>query len=279
MEPRKLHEAGVEFTQVSAYPKAAALMKADTGTTYVYRRFLIFSEHPVWMAATKVESDRWLHAQASTSLQDALAVMGDTVGGNDNRRQFIADCDSKATAKRLIAKEVEADRNEPHVGLFVGQLPRELNPERNPVDRPDVARIASARHLASTTEGSNALAAELKRFVPGKGASPKQLAALREVFEELPPDLEQLLRWSNGHEALELMTIQAMIEVNHDLERGGLFVLNDNDNGDYWGIVTQGPLQGALLYDDYDVEGDPPADAIKANCILDWLKQVGTTRT
>lgn len=276
MEPKRLQAGGVEFTQVGNYPKAAALLSASMGTTYAYRRFLIFAEQPVWVAATKIESDRWVHAQATTSLQDTWVIMGDEGGGNDNRRQVIADCDSDATALRLIAKEVEADGAEPHVGLFVGQLPSGMIPKRTRVDRPDVARIAAARRLASTTEGVKALDAELKRFAPGKGASSKQLAALRELFEELPPDLEQLLRWSNGHQALELMSVEAMIEVNGDLERDALFILNDNENGDYWGIVTRGPLKGALFYDDYSVADDPPADAVKAASILDWLKQADT---
>jgi hypothetical protein len=274
MELKKLTEDGVAFTQVplGGYPEAAALLNAPTGTTYAYRRFLIFAENPVWIVATKIENDRWVHAQATTSVKDAVAVMSDAGGGNDNRRQVIADCDSKETAKRLIAKEVEADGSEPHVGLFVGQLSSGMVPERTPVERPDAAGIAAARRLASTTEGAKALAAELKRFAPGKGTSEKQLAALHEVLEEVPPDLEQLLRWSNGHQALELMSVEAMIEVNGDLDRDGLFVLNDNENGDYWGIVTQGPLKGALFYDDYSVGDDPPADAVKAASILDWLK-------
>lgn len=264
----------MKLTQVSTYPKATGLLKSPIGTTYVYRRFLIFAKEPVWIVATKVEDDRWIHAQAIASVKAALSVMSaEGTEGGDGKTCVIADCDSKTTAKRLIAKEIEADRGEDHVGLFVGQLAPDEVPKQAPIDRPDAKAIAAARRLAATSNGAKALAAELRRFEPGKGASPKQLAALGEAFDEVPPDLQQLLRWSNGHEELGLMSIDAMIEVNGDLDRDGLFVLNDNENGDYWGIVTKGPLKGALFYDDYGLNDDPPAHAIKASSILDWLKQ------
>lgn len=241
------------------------------GTTFVYRRNLIFGPEPLWFVCTKLDDDRWVRAQSPRSIKAALAVVS---GASAQMHEAVLDdCNSKELARLLTPKEVEADGQESHVGLFVGQLAADGVPRREAPDRPDSKGIARAYREARTPAGAEALASELARFERKKGASKADLAALDEVLRGQHPDLLQLLRWSDGHPELELMTVAQMLDVNDSLEREGLFVLNDNDNGDYWGLVTSGPLKGALFYDDYDLR-DPPAEAVKANSLLDWLKQL-----
>jgi hypothetical protein len=259
----------MDLERTDDFPDARALQRAAVGTVYAYRRYLIFGPDPMYFVIAKLDDERWVRAQAAASFQAALAAMSRDAG--DGATRVIDDCDSKTLARLLTRKEVKADGNEAHVGLFTATLSPDEWPKRPRPDRPDVAAIAAARKRAKTAEGERALAAELARLKPQAGATPKELAMLDEALGGAPKDLRQLLSWSNGHARLELMSIEQMIEVNRDLERENLFVLNDNDNGDYWGLVTDGPLAGALFYDDYDFH-DPPSDAIKATSILDWLK-------
>jgi hypothetical protein len=255
----------VKLQRTPKIPSAKELRAEPVGTAYVYRRFLIFGSEATWFVVVKVGADRWMRAQSATSLDDAVAALH---GFRAAHTLVVDDLDSNGMAKRMNRKEVEADGTAEHVCLHRGTLAH--LPEREERVRPDQAAIAAARRAAATKAGAKALATELARHRPERGATKKQLDALARVIGKLPPDLAQLLRWSNGHRGLELMSIERMIDLHEFLETPGFLALNENENGDYWGLLLTGPLRGALAYHDSDL-ADPDADAIVATSILAWI--------
>ena len=259
----------MKLERAKAIPNAKALLAAPVGTTFVYQRELMFAPGPVWLVVAKLGVDRWVRAQSAKSLQLALAAIRSGVGATQDT-QFVDDLDSKGMAKRLTAKEVQADGDAPHVGLFVGVL--ETLPVREERPRADLKGIAAARRAATTSAGAAALVEQLARFEPEAGATQQQqLKMLARAIGKIPVVLVQLLKWSNGHRALELMSIEEMLEVSDTVDRRDFIALNRNENGDHWGLALEGPAKGALLYGECDLE-DPDADDIVATCLVAWLK-------
>ncbi len=64
----------------SPYPTSKQLRQSAVGTTFVYRRYLIFGPEPLWFVCTKLEEDRWVRAQSPRSIEAALAVVGGSSG-------------------------------------------------------------------------------------------------------------------------------------------------------------------------------------------------------
>ncbi len=173
-------------------------------------------------------------------------------------------------AKLVTRKEVEYDGTEDHVGLFTGSLAASKRPKRAEPSRPNIRAIAAARRAAGTKTGAASFAKLLALHRKDRGATKRQLAELAGWIGTVPPDLAQLLAWSNGNTELGLMSIAEMIEVYGAREAPETLPLNANENGDYWCLILTGPLRGALISDDYELD-DPPAEAIDAISLRAWL--------
>lgn len=262
---------GMNLEKALTLPDVGALLAAPVGSIFVYRRELLFAPVPLFFAVVKLGADRWVRTQSDESLERALeAIATDFVATGHTR--LVDDVDSSAMSKRLTASEVDADGEAPHVGLFAGHLERV--PVREALIRADLGTIRAAREAAATRAGRAALEQALARFTPGRGATRQELELLSELVGHVPVDLAQLLSWSNGHEALELMSIDELTDALDAFEEGTFLPLNRNENGDHWGMALTGPAKGALVWAEADV-ADPLADDLVAVSLLAWLEARG----